>query len=91
MAIQHDFFDHANSDPLIGLKVQLPRGGHRHGNVAELHPGTHVNSYSLRCPVCGEHRGWLPKAAVPFLKKILASFGRPVEPLVLRNFKEGAS
>ena len=88
MGIQHDLFGHTNSDPLIGLRVQLSRGEHRHGNVAELHPGTGMRAYTLRCPVCSEHRGWLPKDAVPFLKKVLASFGRPSAPIVLRNFED---
>jgi hypothetical protein len=91
MGIQHELFGHTNSDPLIGLKVQLPRGEHRHGDVCELHPGRAMHAYALKCPMCGEHRGWLPKDAVPFLKKILASFGRPTAPIVLRNVKEDAS
>ena len=87
MATQRDFF---NSDPLIGLQAQLSRGEHRHGNVVELHPGVAMHAYALKCPICGEHRGWLPKAAVPFLKKIVDSFGRPTTPIVLRNFDGSA-
>lgn len=85
MATQPDLFSYVNPDPLVGLLVQLPSGGHEHGTVVELRPGTKIHAYALRCPVCDVHRGWLPKAAVPFLQKILASFGRPTTPIVLRD------
>jgi hypothetical protein len=89
MTIQPDLFGRTNSDPLLGLQVRIDHNDHCHDDVAELHPGTHQHAYALRCAVCGRHRGWLPRASVPFLEKVLASFGKPTTPIVLRNSRHG--
>jgi hypothetical protein len=40
---------------------------------------------SLRCAGCGAHRGWLSQAAGEFLLAAIAQFGRPHEPIIVRN------
>src|SRR6266511_2393672 len=85
--IQGDLF--GSADPLIGLHVQLDRAvDHRqpcHDNIVELCTGPGPHAYGLRCSACGRHRGWLPKAAVAFIREIIRTVGVPDGPLIYRD------
>jgi hypothetical protein len=79
---QGDLFGHP--DPLIGLRVQFDRADTPcHGDIAEIAPGSGPHIYGLTCPICGKHRGWLPKGAAAFLNETIRVFGVPHEPLKL--------
>jgi hypothetical protein len=45
----------------------------------------------LRCACCDRHRGWLPKTVADFLIKLIEQFGRPTEPITIRNSELAAS
>jgi hypothetical protein len=51
--------------------------------------GPHIAS--LRCACCDRHRGWLPKAVADFLTDLVVRFGRPTEPITVRNSELAAS
>jgi hypothetical protein len=84
---QADLF--GTDDPLVGLRVQLDRAVDQcqpcHGNVAEICAGRGPHAHALRCATCGQHRGWLPKAAAEFLTETIRVVGVPREPLIYRD------
>jgi hypothetical protein len=51
--------------------------------------GPHVAS--LRCACCDRHRGWLPKAVADFLTDLVVRFGRPTDPITIRNSELAAT
>jgi hypothetical protein len=46
---------------------------------------------SLRCARCDRHRGWLPKPVADFLIDLVVRFGRPTEPITVRNSELAAT
>jgi hypothetical protein len=51
--------------------------------------GPHVAS--LRCAGCDRHRGWLPKTIADFLTDLVVRFGRPTDPITIRNSELAAT
>lgn len=49
------------------------------------------HSASLRCASCERHRGWLPKTVADFLTDLVVRFGRPTEPIIVRNSELAAT
>lgn len=39
----------------------------------------------LNCCGCGDHRGWLSAATFKFLCDVIDNFGRPIEPIEIRQ------
>jgi hypothetical protein len=75
---------------LYGLRIQLERT--IDGHCAECGETTVVIGFSsgshaasLRCRRCDRHRGWLPKTVADFLTGVVVRFGRPTEPITIRN------
>jgi len=54
-------------------------------NAVICGPSSGPHLASLRCAGCGAHRGWLSKATGEFLLAAIAKFGRPIEPIIVRN------
>ena len=79
----------ATDDPLIGRRVLLDRivdqASGCHSNLVEISAGRGPHAYELRCTVCGNHRGWLPKAAADFLREAIRTFGAPQTPPTWRD------
>src|SRR5437762_7415408 len=55
------------------------------GNIATIGVGKEPHAAELRCSVCGNHRGWLPRQALDFLNSVAETFGNSAEPIVLRD------
>jgi hypothetical protein len=53
--------------------------------------GAGPHTASLRCLRCGRHRGWLPKTVADFLTDLVVRFGRPTEPITVRNSELAAT
>jgi len=74
------------ANPLIGLVVTLPDTCSTCGHlVAIVGPGKPPHFASLLCRSCEMHRGWVSHANCTFLNEIVNKFGKPNEPIVLRN------
>jgi hypothetical protein len=53
--------------------------------------GVGPHTASLRCLRCDRHRGWLPKTVADFLTDLIVRFGRPAEPITIRNSELAAT
>jgi hypothetical protein len=53
-------------------------------NLATIHPGRGPHAAELKCTVCKQHRGWLPKQALDFVKTVAATIGAQ-DPIILRD------
>jgi hypothetical protein len=73
---------------LIGLKVKLDRSLDREKpccrNICIIHPGKELHAGEFRCADCGQHRGWLSKSTAAWIENIIARFGAPTTPIVVR-------
>jgi hypothetical protein len=85
-----------DQNTLIGLPIKLQRTIDGScalcGETAVIigaGAGPHVAS--LRCACCDRHRGWLPKTVADFLTDLVLRFGRPAEPITIRNSELAAS
>jgi hypothetical protein len=81
---------------LIGLSIKLERTIDGPcaicGETAViLGTGTAPHLAALRCLSCGRHRGRLPQTVADFLIALIAKFGRPAEPITIRNSELAAS
>jgi hypothetical protein len=80
---------------LVGLPVRLERTTDRirpcHDNLAVIVEGTGPHPYGMRCGNCQRHRGWVPKAAIEFLTKLVALYGVPAQPISIRDATKDSS
>jgi hypothetical protein len=67
------------ADPLIGLALRLDRSCDRlhaccrtpaGAHVGVIEQGTGPHGHGIRCDQCGQHRGWLPRAAGDLLAQL---------------------
>jgi hypothetical protein len=72
-------------NPLIGLAVKLSDLCHCGHDIARIGPPAGPHLAELRCTMCQQHRGWLPRTAHQFLIEITKQFGRPTEPVTVRR------
>jgi len=72
------------ADPLTGVEVHLPRHCRCGNNILHIGPGRGPHRASLHCPRCGRHCGWLSNEAAKFLTAVVARFGRPTAPVLVR-------
>jgi hypothetical protein len=75
---------------LIGLRIRLERTvdvpcGMCGETTVAIGPGVGPHVAGLHCAGCDRHRGWLSKAAFDFLTAMVAQFGKPTEPITVRN------
>jgi hypothetical protein len=73
-----------NADPLVGIKVNLPRQCPCGHDMLHVGPGRGPHRASLQCARCGRHCGWLSHKTANFLSAVIARFGRPIAPVHVR-------
>ena len=74
--------------PLIDLHVKLDRPLNREKpccrNICVIKPGRGPHAGEFRCTDCGQHRGWLSKPTAAWIENVIARFGAPTTPIVVR-------
>jgi hypothetical protein len=83
MTWQPDLFG-ASTDPIVGIEVRLQRSCECGREIFTMGHGSGPHRASLRCTQCGRHGGWVSHKSGQFLEKIVASFGKPTTPIVIR-------
>jgi hypothetical protein len=73
-----------NVDPLVGLKVNLPRHCPCGHDMLHVGPGRDLHKASLQCARCGRQCGWLSHKIAKFPSDVIARFGRPIAPVHVR-------
>jgi hypothetical protein len=77
----------APPDPLIGGLVELPDACKCGDTIALIGAGSGPHRASLRCPLCGAHRGWLARETHDFINEIIRKFGPLTAPIIIRRGK----
>ena len=81
-----DLFGHLT---LIGLKVKLDRPADRErpccNNICTIGPARGPHAGELTCADCGQHRGWLSKGTAKWIAAVVAKFGAPNGPIIVRK------
>ena len=91
MSAQLDVFGAAPVDDssLVGLKLKLDRPVDRERpccrNLCIISPGKAAHAGALNCADCGQHRGWLNKSTAQWIEHVVARFGAPSTPIVVRK------
>ena len=85
-----------DQNTLIGLPIKLQRtidGPCAVCGETAVIIGAGAGPYvaSLRCARCDRHRGWLPTTVANFLTDLVVRFGRPAEPITIRNSELAAT
>jgi hypothetical protein len=72
---------------LEGVLVELDRGCAWCGNATLVisGPGAGPHAARLACPNCHRGGGWLRREAAAFLTEIVKAYGRPTQPVIVRN------
>jgi hypothetical protein len=87
--MQETLFDNEVDDgghDLSGLRVRIDGRRCQCGsNTFETGAGKAMHKASLHCASCSRHAGWLSAESAGFLAEIIAHFGRPTEPIVVRR------
>ena len=76
--------------PIVGLRIRLPRTidapcATCGGTAVAVGEGVGPHVAALHCADCRRHRGWLPRPIAEFLVEVVARFGHPAEPILIRN------
>ena len=72
--------------PIIGLRVQTSQGCRACGsNLAIIGSSAGPHAARLNCAECSMHAGWLGRREVGFITRIVATFGCPLTPIILRQ------
>jgi len=82
MSLQRDFLN--DVDPLIGIEIKVSRRCRCQHDLFVICPGHGAHRASLHCTRCGR-RGWLSHQAAKFLSDVIEHFGRPTEPVYVRE------
>jgi hypothetical protein len=70
----------------IGLTVIVPKPCSNCGSdAAVIGSSRGPHHASLLCEHCGGHRGWLSGTTYRFLSNAIENFGRPSEPILVRQ------
>jgi hypothetical protein len=76
---------------LIGLRVMAPSRCPRcHGTAAVIGAPKGPHAAALMC-ICGRHLGWISSDTFNFISVLVRRFGRPTEPIVVRQLKRNAT
>jgi hypothetical protein len=70
---------------ILGLRIVFDQVTCECGNVCSIHKGKGPHVGELRYIECDRHRGWLPKEVACFLESVIAIFGIPDAPIVVRK------
>ena len=74
-----------DAETLVGLRIFMPTPCPRcSGVAATTGAGRGPRCASLMCG-CGRHLGWMSANSFTFITAIVRHFGRPTEPIVVRN------
>jgi hypothetical protein len=84
---------HNLAPKLIGLRVRLDIGTPRRccgypANIAVVTRGTGSHFANLNCLGCGAVRGALTEQTASAIAAIIATFGKPNDPIILRRKPE---
>ena len=88
---QRDLFSERDPvpSPLGGLKVKLDRTVDRArpccSNVCIIKAGKGCHAGALYCTTCDRFRGWLSKSTAQWIASVIARFGKPDRPIVMRD------
>jgi hypothetical protein len=73
----------------VGLQVKLDRTVDRDRpccrNIFVIGAGAGPHAGELICVDCGQHRGWLSKPTAQWIESVVARFGAPTTPIVVRQ------
>jgi hypothetical protein len=73
--------------PIVGLRVRMPRGCQVCGSyVGTIGSSCGSHAARLTCECC-IHRGWLGARETAFVIKIVSTFGCPITPIVVREWR----
>jgi hypothetical protein len=76
----------APSSSPIGLTVILPKPcGNCGSDSAIIGSSRGPHHANLLCECCSRHRGWLSGTTYKFLSDVIENFGRPTEPILVRQ------
>jgi hypothetical protein len=74
---------------VVGLKARLDRPIDRDRpccrNICIISAGKGLHAGALNCADCGQHRGWLTKTTAQWIETVIARFGAPTTPIVVRK------
>ena len=77
------------SNNLLGLTVKLDRPVERErpccSNICIIEAARAPHAGELVCVGCNRRRGWLSKTTAAWIEKVIAHFGAPTTPIVLRK------
>jgi hypothetical protein len=74
---------------LVGLKIKLDRPVDRDRpccrNICIISAGKLPHAGALNCVDCGQQRGWLSNSTAQWIEHVMARFGAPITPIVVRK------
>jgi hypothetical protein len=86
---QLDLFLAEPQTPLVGLRVKLDRPADRDRaccrNICTIGPGKGPHAGELICADCNQHRSWISNATAYWIERVIARFGAPTSPIVVRK------
>jgi hypothetical protein len=89
---QLDLFLAEPQTPLAGLRVKLnPPADHDRpccANFCTIGPAKGAHAGELVCADCGQHRGWISNATACWIESVIARFGAPTTPIMVRRSPE---
>ena len=75
--------------PLVGLRVRMDRPVDRDRpccrNFCTIGPAKRPHAGELICADCGKHRGWISNATAYWIESVIARFGVPTTPIMVRK------
>ena len=78
----------APNPAINGLVVKLPDTcKHCKSDLAVIGPAPVPHRASLHCKKCRLFRGWVSNEAFRFISKVVAQFGKPVDPILIHRGK----
>ena len=84
-----EFADLLGMPTVVGLEVRLDRPADRESpccrNICRIGAGNGPHAGELICADCGCHRGWLSKSTAQWIGSVIARFGAPTTPIVVRK------
>jgi hypothetical protein len=87
---QLDLFVAGAKTPFVGLCIRMDRPVDRNRrccrNLCTITPAKTPHAGELICADCGQHRGWISNETVYWIESVIARFGAPTTPIMVRSF-----
>src|SRR5215469_3955380 len=80
-----DLFVKHVTDPIVGLKVQMPTPCQKCRCITTRTAEGQWLNVPLLCTSCGIERGRLCYETLKFIRRVVETFGRPTEPIKLKK------